>query len=83
VNNEQQAFLDDFMANFNMKYPPRYKAGVVKYNSHIVDDYTTEQHIENLEQELFDALAYLHAIRILTTEMKDANNQLNEFVGDL
>jgi hypothetical protein len=65
MNSEQQQFLDDFMNNFNMKYIPRYKAGVMKYKSTIHKDYTIDEHIENLEQELFDALAYLHAIRLM------------------
>lgn len=65
MDDDQTKFLNDFMDNFNMKYPPRYMAGVRKYKSHIVDDYSIEEHIENLEQELFDALAYLHAIRLL------------------
>jgi len=83
MTDSQQEFLDSFMDNFNLKYPPRYIEGVRKYKSHIVDDYTVEEHIENLEQELFDALAYLHAIRILTAELRAANEQLNQFVGDL
>lgn len=65
MDKSQSEFLDSFMDNFNMKYPPRYLAGVRKYKNHIVDDYTIDEHIENLEQELFDALAYLHAIRMM------------------
>lgn len=65
MNDEQTAFLNDFMDNFNMKYPPRYLAGVRKYKNTIHKDYTIDEHIENLEQELFDALAYLHAIRMI------------------
>lgn len=68
MNNDQQSFLDDFMDNFNIKYPPRYIEGVRKYKSTIHKDYTIDEHIENLEQELFDALAYLHAIRLIRKE---------------
>ena len=68
MNNNQQQFLDDFMDNFNMKYPPRYITGVMKYKNTIHKDYTIEEHIENLEEELFDALAYLHAIRLMRRE---------------
>jgi hypothetical protein len=68
MSDEQQQFLDEFMDNFNMKYPPRYKVGVMKYKSTIHKDYTVEEHINNLEEELFDALAYLHAIRVIRRE---------------
>ena len=65
MDKSQSEFLDSFMDNLNLKYPPRYLAGVRKYKSHIVEDYTIDEHINNLEEELFDALAYLHAIRLL------------------
>jgi hypothetical protein len=71
VNSEQQAFLDSFMDNFNLKYPPRYSEGVRKYKSTIHKDYTIDEHIENLEQELFDGLAYLHAIRLMREEERN------------
>lgn len=62
---ETNDFLDSFMKNLNDKYPPRYLEGVKKYKNHIVKDYTVEKHIDNIEQELFDALAYLHALRLI------------------
>ena len=65
IDDESAEFLDSFVDNFNMKYPPRMIAGVRKYKSVIHKDYTIDEHIENLEQELFDALAYLHAIRLM------------------
>lgn len=65
IDDDSAEFLDSFMDNFNLKYPPRMIAGVHKYKSVIHKDYTVDEHIENLEQELFDALAYLHAIRLL------------------
>lgn len=65
MNKDQQYFLDSFMENFNAKYPKRYIEGVKKYQSVIHEDYTIEEHIDNLEEELFDGLAYLHAIRIM------------------
>jgi hypothetical protein len=68
MNSEQQQFLDDFMDNFNLKYPPRYIEGVKKYKSTIHKDYTIDEHINNLEEELFDALAYLMAIRLMRRE---------------
>jgi len=71
MNSEQQAFLDSFMDNFNLKYPPRYIEGVKKYKSTIHKDYTIDEHIENLEQELFDGLAYLHAIRLMREEERN------------
>lgn len=70
TNEEQQEFLDSFMQNFIEKYPPRYLQGVVKYGSTIHKDYTLREHIDNIEEELFDALAYLHAIRLMMTEME-------------
>jgi hypothetical protein len=71
VNNDQQQFIDSFMDNFNLKYPPRYIEGVRKYKSTIHKDYTIDEHIENLEQELFDGLAYLHAIRLMREEERN------------
>lgn len=68
IDDESAEFLDSFMDNFNLKYPPRMIAGVHKYKSVIHKDYTIEEHIENLEEELFDALAYLHAIRLMRRE---------------
>ena len=73
MNDQQKDFLDSFMDNFNLKYPPRYIAGVNKYKSIIHKNYTLEEHIENLEQELFDGLAYLHAIRLIRIE--EQNNE--------
>ncbi len=68
IDDESAEFLESFLDNFNTKYPPRMIAGVRKYKSVIHKDYTVEEHIENLEQELFDALAYLHAIRLMRSE---------------
>jgi len=83
IDDDSAEFLESFMDNFNLKYPPRMVAGVKKYKTVIHKDYSIEEHIENLEQELFDALAYLHALRILVAELRASNEQLNEFVGDL
>ena len=68
IDDESAEFLESFLDNFNAKYPPRMIAGVQKYKNVIHKDYTIEEHIENLEQELFDALAYLHAIRLMRSE---------------
>lgn len=74
----QKQFLDDFMDNFNTKYPIRYKAGVKKYNSVIHQDYTIEEHLENTEQELFDGLAYVHALKYLVEALRKENEELKK-----
>lgn len=76
MNKDQQEFFDSFMDNFNLKYPPRYLAGVRKYKSTIHKDYSIEEHLENTEQELFDGLAYIHANKYLVSELRAENEKL-------
>lgn len=72
LSRDQQEFFNSFMDNLNLKYPPRYITGVRKYKSTIHLDYTIEEHIENLEEELLDALAYLHAIRLIRSKENES-----------
>lgn len=74
MTNDQQQFLDDFQDNFNLKYPARYIAGVRKYKSTIHKDYTVEEHLNNIEEELMDGLAYLHAVRLIYREQQNGKS---------
>lgn len=84
MNNDQQEFLDSFMDNLNLKYPARYVTGVRKYKSTIHKDYTIEEHIENIEEELLDGLAYVHAAKYLVSELRqelaETNAKLKEML---
>ena len=77
MNKEQQDFLEEFMINFATKYPKRDMEGVKKYDSVIHKDYTVKQHLENVEEELFDGLAYVYAIKKMVEESLDYCQQQN------
>lgn len=65
MTEEQEKFLNRLMDRFNVEYPPRYITGVNKYKSTIHKDYTVQEHIRNLREELMDAFAYLEAIEMI------------------
>lgn len=78
LSDEQRRFLDSFTDNFLIKYPTRYIVGVKKYKSTIHKDYTIEEHIDNAEEEMFDGLAYIHAMRYLVADLRAENAGLKE-----
>jgi len=83
IDDESAEFLESFMDNFNMKYPPRMIAGVNKYKSVIHKNYTVEEHLENTEQELFDGLAYVHALKYLVRDLRSEIVELKARIKEL
>jgi len=80
------SMIDEYIKDQTKRFP----AGVHKYGNHIINDYTIEEHIANLKEEHRDADAYTKAIEILVGKLRDenaelraANEQLKEYVGDL
>lgn len=83
ITEEHTYFLNRLMDRYNIEYPARYKVGVEKYKSTIHIDYTIPEHIKNLREELYDALAYLEAIDILFEHIMNENEQLKARVKEL
>ncbi len=83
MTDQQTYFLNRLMDRYNIEYPVRYKVGVEKYKSTIHVDYTIPEHIKNLREELYDAMAYLEAIDILFEKMTQKITELEEIIKEL